>query len=100
MDKKRYQAVIKLCCLGSDLKGFVDGDETIIEDSGANLSGGQKQRINLARSVYREADIYLFDDPLSEIDPKLRQLIFKQIFSNQHGFLKNKVVINLLHTFH
>ena len=38
-------------------------------EKGVNLSGGQKQRISLARALYADADIYLFDDPLSALDP-------------------------------
>jgi ABC-type multidrug transport system fused ATPase/permease subunit len=40
----------------------------LIGEKGINLSGGQKARVSLARAVYRNADIYLFDDPLSAVD--------------------------------
>ena len=36
-----------------------------IGEKGINLSGGQKQRVNIARALYFDADIVLFDDPLS-----------------------------------
>ena len=36
-----------------------------IGEKGINLSGGQKQRVNIARALYHDADIVLFDDPLS-----------------------------------
>ena len=36
-----------------------------IGEKGINLSGGQKQRVNIARALYFNADIVIFDDPLS-----------------------------------
>ena len=66
-NRQRYQRVIKACALLRDFKQFPQGDQTIVGDRGSSLSGGQKARINLARSVYRQADIYLFDDPLSAV---------------------------------
>ena len=66
-NRQRYQRVVKACALLRDFKQFPQGDQTIVGDRGSSLSGGQKARINLARSVYRQADIYLFDDPLSAV---------------------------------
>ena len=40
-------------------------------ERGINLSGGQKQRISIARAVYADADVYMFDDPLSALDAKV-----------------------------
>ncbi|MEN0000262.1 MAG: ABC transporter ATP-binding protein [Pseudomonadota bacterium] len=36
------------------------------------LSGGQRQRVAIGRAIVREADVYLFDEPLSNLDAKLR----------------------------
>ncbi len=36
-----------------------------IGEKGINLSGGQKQRVNIARALYYNADVVIFDDPLS-----------------------------------
>ncbi len=38
----------------------------------ATLSGGQKQRVALGRAIIREPEVFLFDEPLSNIDAKLR----------------------------
>ena len=37
-----------------------------------DLSGGEQQRVALARAMVKDADVYLFDEPLSNLDPKLR----------------------------
>lgn len=66
-DRQRYQKVIKACALPRDFKQFPQGDQTIVGERGSSLSGGQKARINLARSLYRQSDIYLLDDPLSAV---------------------------------
>src|SRR5205814_10734720 len=38
----------------------------------ANLSGGQRQRVAMGRAIVRKADAFLFDEPLSNLDAKLR----------------------------
>lgn len=51
---------------------------TEIGERGINLSGGQKQRVSIARAVYDDADIYLFDDPLSALDKSVGNQLFKE----------------------
>lgn len=58
------------------------------------LSGGQKSRINLARAVYRRADIYLLDDPLSAVDTAVGKFIFNNCIKN---FLRDKICILVTH---
>ena len=36
-------------------------------EKGVNISGGQKQRVSLARAVYADSSLFLFDDPLSAL---------------------------------
>lgn len=61
---------------------------------GVNLSGGQKQRVSLARAVYCNADVYLFDDPLSAVDAHVGKHIFEKVIGPK-GILKNKVRDNI-----
>ena len=89
-DEERYYQVIKYCQLEKDIESFPAGDQTEIGTNGANLSGGQKSRINLARCVYKDADIYLFDDPISSVDAIVYNKILNQLIKN---FLKDKTVI-------
>lgn len=60
-DKQKYQQVIKTCALEKDLDILTYGDMTEIGEKGINLSGGQRQRVSIARAVYQDRDIYLFD---------------------------------------
>lgn len=78
LDDKRYRNVLHVCALERDLELFPHGDETIVGDRGISLSGGQKARINLARAVYKNADIYLLDDPLSAVDAHVGKHIFEK----------------------
>lgn len=76
-DAKRYEKVIHACALEQDLKQLPHGDETVVGERGISLSGGQKARINLARAVYKKADIYLLDDILSAVDAHVGKHIFE-----------------------
>jgi multiple sugar transport system ATP-binding protein len=44
-----------------------------------SLSGGQQQRVSLARALIRRADIYLLDEPMSQLEPQLRALLRARI---------------------
>jgi ATP-binding cassette, subfamily C (CFTR/MRP), member 4 len=39
---------------------------------------GQKARVNMARALYRDAEIYLLDDPLSAVDVKVSKHLFEK----------------------
>lgn len=84
-DEKRYTEVIKAAGLERDFELFEFGDKTIVGERGISLSGGQKARVSLARAVYKKADIYLLDDPLSAVDTLVGKHIFEECIVN---FLK------------
>ena len=89
-DEDRYNKVISVCELENDFNEFANGDKTEINSTNANVSGGQKARISLARCLYKEADLYLLDDPLSSVDSKVGNKIFQKAFVK---FLTNKARI-------
>ena len=94
LDEKRLDEVIKACQLTHDLALFPKGLNTIIGERGLNISGGQKARISLARACYSDADLYLLDDPLSAVDPRVAKRLVTQCFK---GYLSQKTVILVTH---
>nr|AFI71925.1 FI19719p1 [Drosophila melanogaster] len=93
MDKHRYRNVIRNCALERDFE-LLHGDRTFVGERGASLSGGQRARISLARAVYRQADTYLLDDPLSAVDTHVGRHLFEECM---RGFLRDKLVILVTH---
>ncbi|EGI67850.1 Multidrug resistance-associated protein 4 [Acromyrmex echinatior] len=84
--------VANVCALTKDFRQFPQGDMTMVSDRDVSLCGGQRARINLARAVYRQADIYLFDDPLSAVDTRIaRHLYGKCITKYLHG--KTRILV-------
>ena len=94
MDEEKYSKVIDLCELNQDIKLLSGGDMTEIGEKGANLSGGQKARLALARCLYSDADIFLFDDPLSALDAYVGMNIFNNVILD---YLKGKTIIVVTH---
>ena len=76
-DLIKYTRVLEVCALTEDIQRFPDYDQTVVGERGEVLSGGQQARVSLARAVYADADLYLLDDPLSAVDFKVGQHIFK-----------------------
>ncbi|CAF3390148.1 unnamed protein product [Rotaria socialis] len=100
MDEERYKNVIKACCLNIDLQNIGEvGDLLVLGDKGVNLSGGQKARISLARALYTDAELYLFDDPLAVVDPKVAKNIFDQCIGPR-SLLCGKTRILVTHQTH
>ncbi|KAL9657812.1 hypothetical protein ABK040_013150 [Willaertia magna] len=91
---EKYVSTVENCALSHDLEILSAGDMTEIGEKGITLSGGQKQRVNLARAVYSDADIYLFDDVLSALDQHVGRFVFEKCIT---GILKNKTRILVTH---
>ena len=67
--------------------------KTVIGDRGIKLSGGQRQRIAIAREIYKEPDIMIFDEATSSLDTESEKYIQESI-NNMKG---NKTLIIIAH---
>jgi multiple sugar transport system ATP-binding protein len=57
------------------------------------LSGGQQQRVSLARAIVREPQVFLFDEPLSHLDLKQRQVMRAEIKRLHSQFRKTMIYV-------
>ena len=80
-EEKKYNDIIKVCCLEDDLKMLSGGDECEIGDRGINVSGGQKARISLARCCYSDSDVVVMDDPIAAVDSHVGKALFNKCIS-------------------
>lgn len=65
--------------------------ESLLKRKPAALSGGQRQRVAIGRALVRDVDVFLFDEPLSNLDAKLRQELRVEI-KRLHQRLKNTMI--------
>ncbi|CAG2107605.1 unnamed protein product [Medioppia subpectinata] len=96
MDRKKFDKVLDACALRPDLDILPGGEETEIGAKGINLSGGQKQRVSMARACYANADIYLFDDPISALDAHVGKHVFDKVIGS-NGLLRHKTRVLVTH---
>ena len=86
------EEVIKVSKI-ADIHDFIDSlplkYETMVGEFGVSLSGGQKQRIAIARNLFKNPDILIFDDSFSALDTGTDKKIREKLVSVQ----KNKSTI-------
>ncbi|PON71681.1 ATP-binding cassette containing protein [Parasponia andersonii] len=93
----RYWKAIDVTELHHDLDLLPGRDLTEIGERGVNISGGQKQRISMARAFYSNADVYIFDDPLSALDARVARQVFNNCIKQELTGKTRLLVTNQLH---
>lgn len=91
IDYKRLNEVINYADLSEFIKNLEDKIDTKVGERGVKLSGGQKQRIGIARALYNEKNIIIFDEATSSLDGFTEKKIMDSIYS-----LKGKKTIILI----
>ncbi|VFQ97027.1 unnamed protein product [Cuscuta campestris] len=96
-EPSRYGRAINVTALQHDLELLSGGDLTEIGERGVNISGGQKQRVSMARAVYSNSDVYIFDDPLSALDADVGRQVFEKCIRGELRGRTRVLVTNQLH---
>jgi ABC-type multidrug transport system fused ATPase/permease subunit len=79
----QYSAIMDATMLLRDVENMANGDGTKVGSNGAILSGGQRQRVSVARALYAEKEVMIFDDVLSGLDANTETEVFKRVFGSQ-----------------
>jgi ABC-type multidrug transport system fused ATPase/permease subunit len=84
-DKKKYSTekynnLKKIIPIDTIFSKFPSGLDTVVGKDGINLSGGQKQLISIARALYKDSEIIIFDEANSALDKEYTEVLEKIIF--------------------
>lgn len=96
IEYNHFLEISKLCMIDEFVENNFLAYDTLLEENGFNLSGGQRQRIILARALLKDADIYIFDESLNEVDIYKERKILENLFTTY----PNKTFIVISHRFH
>lgn len=75
IDRQKLQKAIKAAQLSEVVENLPMGCQTIVGERGVLLSGGQRQRVGIARALYHEKEILVFDEATAALDNETENLI-------------------------
>lgn len=93
IDSNKINDAIDKAGLGSFIKKLDNGLNTSVGESGYKISGGERQRISIARALYKESQILIFDESFNSLDKNMKNIILKEI----KNISKFKTIIMISH---
>jgi len=93
IDEEQLVRVAKAANAHRFIKDFPMGYDTVIGERGLKISGGQRQRIAIARAVYKNPPILIFDEATSQLDTESEKLVQDAI----NNLMKGRTVIVIAH---
>ena len=92
-DEKKLRNILKISELENVVNNLPDKINTIVGPSGKQISGGQAQRLAIARALYQDKEILIFDEATNSLDEKTES----QILKNIQNYKINKTIIIMSH---
>ena len=93
IDYKKINYLLEVLNLKKIIDSLPEGIDTNLGEQGMKFSGGQRQRIAIARSLYLEKKILVFDEATSSLDPENEKKFFEIIKKIKHG----KIIVFISH---
>jgi ABC-type multidrug transport system fused ATPase/permease subunit len=92
-DMEMVEFAAKKAHISEFVQGLKGGYNSVLGEGGINISGGQRQRICIARELYKDAKLLIFDEATSSLDTKTE----KEIQQNIDEFRGEKTIVIVAH---
>ncbi|MFZ4701504.1 MAG: ABC transporter ATP-binding protein [Candidatus Methylumidiphilus sp.] len=93
IDRERVRQVAQRAQIADSIETWPEQYQTLVGERGIRLSGGQRQRIGIARALYKQADVIIFDEATSSLDNETEQAVMQAI----EGLDLNLTVLIIAH---
>lgn len=89
MEEEKFWECLRLLDMEKKIRSLPDGEETYVgqrySDTGEELSGGEQQKLAIARALYKNASVMVFDEPTSALSPQSEYEIYKKFGEISQG---------------
>ena len=79
IDHERVRQAAQQAQIADTIESWTKQYQTFVGERGVRLSGGQRQRIGIARALYKQADVIIFDEATSSLDNETEQAVMQAI---------------------
>ena len=93
IDPQRVQQAAQQAQIADSIESWPKQYQTFVGERGIRLSGGQRQRIGIARALYKQADVIVFDEATSSLDTPTEQAVMQAI----EGLSKDLTLLIIAH---